>query len=43
MPEETVKIIIDKVFNKSVPKLVNLRPGYNLDYVSNYQVKMWLL
>ena len=33
MPRETVKIIIDMVFNKPI----NLRPGYDLDYVRNYR------
>ena len=37
MPGETVMIILDKVFNKSVPKPVNLRPGYDLEYVNKYQ------
>ncbi|RIA92662.1 hypothetical protein C1645_820401 [Glomus cerebriforme] len=36
MPGQTVKIIINKVF---VPKPINLRPGYDLDYVTAYQVK----
>ena len=39
MPGETVMIILDKVFNKSVPKPVNLRPGYDLEYVNKYQGK----
>jgi len=42
MPGQTIKIITDKVFNKSVPKPVNLRPGYDLDYVINSR-KIWLL
>jgi hypothetical protein len=35
MPGQTIKTIIDKVFNKSV----NLCPRYDLDYVKNYQGK----
>ena len=29
----TNTIIIDEIYNKSVPKPVNFRPGYDLDYV----------
>jgi hypothetical protein len=37
MPGQTVTIILDKVYNKSVPKPNNLRPGYDLKYVHNVQ------
>ena len=36
---QTIKIIINKVFNKSVPKPINLHPRYDLGYVINYQGK----
>ncbi|RIA85157.1 hypothetical protein C1645_831189 [Glomus cerebriforme] len=37
MPEDTIKIILDKVFNKSVSKPINLHP--DLNYVTAYDVK----
>ena len=37
MPGQTVTIILDKVYNKSVPKPDNLRPGYDLKHVHNVQ------
>ena len=39
MSSQTPKIIIDEVFNKSVPKPINLRPGYDLEYVKKYNVE----
>jgi len=37
MPSETVKIILDNIYNKSVPKPINLRPGYDMEHVFNYR------
>ena len=37
MPGAMVKIIIDRVYNKIVPKPINLRPGYDMEHVFNYQ------
>ncbi len=37
MPGGMVKIILDKIYNKTVPKPVNLRPGYDMEHVFNYQ------
>ena len=37
MPGQTVKIILDKVYNKTVLKPINLYPGYDMEYVFNYQ------
>ncbi len=37
MPRETVKIILDKVDNKTVSKPINLHPGYDLVHIINYQ------
>ena len=31
-----VNIILDKEFNKVVPKPVNNRPGYDMRYISTY-------
>ena len=31
-----VKIILDKIYNKTVPKPINLRPGYDMEHVFNY-------
>ncbi|CAG8467666.1 20331_t:CDS:2 [Racocetra persica] len=39
MSSQTPKIIIDEVFNKLVPKPINLRPEYDLEYVKKYYVK----
>ena len=39
MSSQTPKIIIDEVFNKSVPKPINLHPGYDLEYVKKYYMK----
>ncbi len=38
MPGQTVTIILDKIYNKSVPKPNNLRPGYDLEHVHNVQI-----
>ncbi|RIA93210.1 hypothetical protein C1645_735688 [Glomus cerebriforme] len=35
MPRTTIKIILDKIYNKTVPKPINLRPGYDMEYVAN--------
>ncbi|PKY46621.1 hypothetical protein RhiirA4_461531 [Rhizophagus irregularis] len=37
MPGKTVKIILDNIYNKSVPKPINLRPGYDMEHVFNYR------
>ena len=44
-----VKIILDDIYNKAVPKPVNLRPGYDMKHVTNYyngclneRFKKWL-
>ena len=31
-----IYIILDKIFNKSVPKPTNLHPGYEMKYIKNY-------
>ena len=36
MPGAMVKIILDKIYNKTVPKPINLRPGYDMEHVFNY-------
>ena len=36
MPGVTIRIILDSVYNKSVPKPINLRPGYDMKHVNNY-------
>ncbi|RIB09499.1 hypothetical protein C2G38_2208752 [Gigaspora rosea] len=33
MPGDMVKIIIDNIYNKRVPKPSNLRPGYDMEHV----------
>ncbi len=35
MPGDMVKIIIDRVYNKTVPKPINLHPGYDMKHVFN--------
>src|SRR5215204_992948 len=35
MPGAMVKIILDNIYNKTVPKPINLRPGYDMEYVFN--------
>ncbi|GES88884.1 hypothetical protein GLOIN_2v986619 [Rhizophagus clarus] len=30
-----IDIILDEVYNKSVPKPINLRPGYDIEYIRN--------
>jgi hypothetical protein len=37
MPGQMVKIILDNIYNKAVPKPINLRPGYDLKHVHNVQ------
>ncbi len=37
MPDAMVKIIIDRVYNKIVPKPINLRPRYDMEHVFNYR------
>ena len=32
-----VKIILDNIYNKIVPKPINLHPGYDMEYVFNCQ------
>src|SRR2546421_160826 len=36
MPGAMVKIILDKIYNKTVPKPINLRPRYDMEHVFNY-------
>ena len=36
MPGLMVKIILDNIYNKAVPKPVNLRSGYDMEHVANY-------
>ena len=36
MPGAMVKIILDKIYNKTVPKPINFRPEYDMEYVFNY-------
>jgi hypothetical protein len=35
MPGAMVKIILDKIYNKTVPKPINLCPGYDMEHVFN--------
>ena len=35
MPGLMVKIIIDRIYNKIVPKPINLRSGYDMEHVFN--------
>ncbi|UZO16140.1 uncharacterized protein OCT59_007530 [Rhizophagus irregularis] len=35
MPGDMVKIIIDRVYNKIVPKPINLHPEYDMEHVFN--------
>src|SRR3989337_1447587 len=35
MPGAMVKIILDKIYNKTVLKPINLRPGYDMEHVFN--------
>ena len=37
MPGTMVTIILDKIYNKSVPRPINLCPGYDMEYVFNYR------
>ena len=34
-PNKFIDIILDEVYNKSVPKPINLRPGYDIEYIRN--------
>ncbi|GES94262.1 hypothetical protein GLOIN_2v1792321 [Rhizophagus clarus] len=34
-PNKWIGIIIDKYYNKTVPKPINLRPGYDIEYIRN--------
>ena len=34
-PATFIDIILDKVHNQSVPKLINLRPEYDIEYIRN--------
>ena len=36
MPGLMVKIILDNIYNKAVPKPINLHPGYDIEYIRNY-------
>ncbi|GES96465.1 hypothetical protein GLOIN_2v986619 [Rhizophagus clarus] len=35
-PGKYIDIILDEVYNKSVPKPINLRPGYDIEYIRNH-------
>ena len=35
MPSAIVKIILDKIYNKTVPKPINLHSGYDMEHVFN--------
>ena len=35
-PGKFIDIILDKVYNKSMPKPINLRPGYDIEYIKSY-------
>ena len=34
-PGKFIDIILEEVYNKSVPKPINLRPGYDIEYIRN--------
>ncbi|RIA82417.1 hypothetical protein C1645_881058 [Glomus cerebriforme] len=34
-PGKFIDIILDEVYNKSMPKPINLRPGYDIEYIRN--------
>ena len=34
-PNKCIDIILDKDFNKIVPKPINLHPGYDIEYIRN--------
>ena len=34
-PNKCIDIILDKVYNQSVPKPINFRPGYDIEYIRN--------
>jgi len=35
MPGAMVKIILDNIYNKTVPKPINLHPRYNMKHIFN--------
>ncbi|PKY33889.1 hypothetical protein RhiirB3_453163 [Rhizophagus irregularis] len=35
MPGAMVKIILENIYNKTVPRPINLRPGYDMKHVFN--------
>ncbi|CAG8718112.1 5666_t:CDS:1, partial [Funneliformis caledonium] len=37
MPSAMVKIILDKIYNKIIPKPINLRLRYNMEHIFNYR------
>src|SRR5436190_20425918 len=37
MPGAMVKIILDNIYNKTVPRPINLRPGYDMEHVFKYR------
>src|SRR5436190_8948120 len=37
MPGAMVKIILDNIYNKTVPRPINLRPGYDMKHVFKYR------
>ncbi|RIA85573.1 hypothetical protein C1645_830577 [Glomus cerebriforme] len=34
-PSKFIDIILDEVYNKSMPKPINLHPGYDIEYIRN--------
>ena len=34
-PNKIIDIILDEVYNKSVPKTINLSPEYDIEYIRN--------
>src|SRR4051794_33200621 len=36
MPGAMIKIILDNIYNKTVPRPINLRPGYDMEHVFKY-------
>ena len=39
MPGAMIKIILDNIYNKTVPRPINLHPRYNMEYVFNYRLQ----
>ena len=35
-PNKCIDIILDKVYNKFVPKPANIHPGYDIEYIKNH-------